>query len=307
MFEAFQFGPFLVWTRLLFLLLGTWLATEFFLRIAQTANLSLNHFRERSLWYIGAFFLSGRLLAILSEYKVYLKDPFRMLLFWDGGFSFLGGAIGIGIILAIATKGHRSTFLHWLDALVPAVTLGLVFAWLGSFFSGNSYGRPTDMPWGVIFDAPQVRYAVPLHPVQLYYALFFFCLTFVLLIIRKRAKRVGSETLIGIICASLATFFFEYYRGDFSIPVFATQLDFMLLAALFLSLIMLGFVENKLSTKGFFGYELTVLLLAGGFLLARPFLELDTYELRFSQLLAVLTLLGTVVYVVQQRRRYPHL
>jgi phosphatidylglycerol:prolipoprotein diacylglycerol transferase len=306
MFQAFELGPFIIWARLVFDLIGIWLAAEFLLRIAESANLSLQHFKQHSFWYVFAFLLTGRVLAVVAEYKVYLKEPLRMLILWDGGFSFLGGAIGIGIVLYVVTRGHRSIFLQWLDALVPAATLGLVFAWIGSFLAGDSYGKPTDMPWGVTYDAINVRYVIPVHPVQLYYAAFYFLLTFVLLVIRKRSKRVGAETLVGIISASLASFFLENFRGDFSIPIFATKVDFILLFALFLSLGIFAAVELKLSQKVFFVYECFLAVITGGYLLARPWLDLETYEFRMSQLLAVIALLGTVVYVVMERRKHPY-
>ncbi|MBI1812234.1 prolipoprotein diacylglyceryl transferase [Candidatus Peregrinibacteria bacterium] len=307
MFEAFQIGPLFIWTRLVFVLVGVWLFAEFFLRLAQSANLSLQHFQEHGLWYVIAFILGERLIAVVAEYQVYLKDPARIPILWDGGFSFLGGAIGIGIVLWFATREHRAIFLHWLDALVPATTLGLVFSWLGSFFSGQAYGRPTDAFWGITYDAMNVRYAVPIHPVQLYEAVFYFFLTFLLLIIRKKAKRVGSETLVGIVCASVATFLFESFRGDFSIPVFATQLDFFILMLLFLSLGLMFVVELKLTERGFLLYQAALGISVTGYLFLRPWLDLETFELRISQLLSLLALLVTIVYVVVERRRYPHL
>jgi cytochrome c-type biogenesis protein CcmH/NrfF len=54
-------------------------------------------------------------------------------------------------------------------------------------------------------------------------------------------------------------------------------------------------------------YELIMAAVFGGYILLRPWLEFASYELRLSQLLAVLALLATVVYVVVHRRRYPHL
>jgi len=57
MFQAFALGSFIFWTRLIFVLLGLWLSTEFFLRLAHSANLSLQHFREHGLWYVAAFLL----------------------------------------------------------------------------------------------------------------------------------------------------------------------------------------------------------------------------------------------------------
>jgi phosphatidylglycerol:prolipoprotein diacylglycerol transferase len=307
MFQAFALGPFIFWTRLAFVLVGLWLSTEFFLRLAATANLSLQHFREKALWYVAAFLLGGRIFAIINEYNAYLKDPLRAFVVWDGGFSVLGGAVGIGAVLYFATRGHHSTFLQWLDALVPATTFALVFDWLGAFFSGHAYGRPTDVLWSVTYDAMNVRYAVPIHPVQLYFAFFYFLLTFILLVVRKKAKRVGTETLVGIISASVGTFFLESYRGDFAIPVFATQIDFLLLLLLFLSLGAFAAFGNKLSRRFVWFYELFLFVIAGGYILLRPFLDLDTYELRFTQLLAILSLLIVVVYVVDHRRRYPYL
>lgn len=307
MFEAFEIGPFIIWTHLLFLLLAIWMASEFFFRLAQSAGLSIQTFRDNAIWHLLAFIIGGRVIAILAEYRVYLKDPLRVFVFWDGNFSFLGGAIGIGVLLYMLRSTSRTTLLQWMDVLLPATTFGLAFDWLGKFASGQSYGKPTDMPWGVLYDAINVRYAVPIHPVQLYYASFYFILTFVLLVVRKNSRRAGAETLVGIALAAFATIFFEIFRGDFGIPVFATKIDFALLTALFISLGAFATIELKLTQRTFLIYEGATTLVCAGYILLRPWIALATYELRFSQLLAVLALLGSVVYVTVHRRMYPHL
>lgn len=307
MFEAFQIGTLVIWTKYVFLLVGLWLSAEFFFRLAQSANLPLTSFQENGLWYIISFLLSGRLIGMIAQYKIYQQDPFRMLIVWDGGFNLLGGAIGIGLVLYFTNLTHRATFLQWLDALIPAVSLAMVFSWLGSFFAGDAYGAPADVFWSIAYDSPTVRYTVPIHPVQLYYAVFFFFLTFVLLVVRKKARRVGTETLFGIVLTALATLLFENFRGDFAIPVFATQLDFVLLAVLFASLGTFAAVELKLEQRTLMLYEGLLAVLCIGYLILRRYLDLDFFELRFSQLLAVISLLATVVYVIVHRRKYPHL
>ena len=307
MSEAISIGPFLIWTRAAFMLLGVWLSIEFFLRLSRSAHLSLQHFQDHAWQYVVAFLLGGRLFAIIADYRVYIKDLPRIVIVWDGGFSFLGGAMGIGAVLYFATRFHRSTFLQWLDVLLPATCFGLAFDWFGKFASGAAYGRPTDVFWSVTYDAINVRYVVPVHPVQLYYCLFFFVLTFVLLIIRKRATRAGAETLVGIFLAAVATFFLEYLRGDFGIPVFATQLDFLVLFLLFVSLGVFAALELKLSRLAVILYEVLLLVFVGGYLMLRSSLSVATFELRFNQFLAVLALLATIVYVVVHRRKYPHL
>ncbi len=309
MFEAFQFGPFLIWTHLLFLLIAVWASAEFFFRLAQSAGLSLQPFRDHPWWYLGGALLGGRLFAVIEQYRVYLRwdDPLRMFMIHDGNFSFLGLSAGIITVLALTRKTSRTTFLQWLDVLLPATTFGLAFDWLGKFAAGQAYGRPTDLWWGVTYDTFGVRFAVPIHPVQLYYALFFLVLTFFLLIVRKNARRAGAETLAGIVLASLATLFFESFRGDFGIPVFATTLDFAFLLLLFASLAVFALIEARIPQRWILGSEIAMTVLCAAYIFIRRWLPLDTFELRFSQLLAILALLGAVVYVVIHRRRHPHL
>jgi len=307
MFEAFSVGPVIIWTRVVFLLFGIWLATEFFLRLAASANLSLQHFREHGTKFLVAFLVFGRLFAVISQYRIYLRDPLRFFVFWDGGFSFMGAVVGIGVVIYWVTRLHRSTFLQWLDVLLPAAIFGSAFDWFGKFAAGQAYGKPTDIPWAVTYDAISVRYTVPIHPVQLYYAFVFLALTFLLLVIRKHSSRAGSETFVGIFLASMVTFFFEYFRGDFSIPVFATRMDFLILITLFLSLGLFSSIELRLSQKSLLLYEAGLILVFGGYMISRRWLPFATFELRFSQFLAVLSFLATVVYVVVHRRKYPNL
>ncbi len=309
MFEAFEIGPFIIWTHLLFLVVAIWLSTEFFFRLAQSAGLSLQYFKDKAGWYLLGAVIGGRLFAVIEQYRVYLKpeELLRFLKLHDGNFSFLGMATGIVVVLYITSRTSRTTFLQWLDVILPATCFGMCFDWLGKFAAGQAYGRPTDMFWGVTYDAMNVRFAVPIHPIQLYYAMFYLALTFLLLIVRKNARRAGAETLVGITIASVVTFFLESFRGDFGIPVFATRLDLILLLLLFVSLGIFAAIELNLPQKFVIAYEAATTFLCAAYLFTRPWLPFETFELRFSQLLSILALLGAIVYVVVHRRRHPYL
>src|SRR3989338_8631303 len=307
MFEAFEFGPFILWTHAVFLIIGSWLAIEFFLRLAERVNLPLHHFQEHACGYIAAFLCGGRLAAVLVDYHIYTQDFWRVFVVWDGGFSFLGSAVGVGVLLFLVTRQSSATFLQWLDVLSPAAMFGWGFDWLGRFAAGQSYGRPTDLPWGVTYDAMSVRYTVPVHPVQLYYAASFCSLTFLLLIVRKISRRAGAETLVGITFAAVITMLFETFRGDFGIPVFATKFDFLVLVLLFFSLSLVAVFQQWMSHRALLCYVGALILCSLGYALVRPWFQFATMELRFSQFLAVLVLLASIVYVVVHRRRYPYL
>jgi hypothetical protein len=144
--------------------------------------------------------------------------------------------------------------------------------------------------------------------VQLYYAFFYLFLTFTLLIVRKNAKRAGAETLFGILMASLAVLLFEFFRGDSDLrTVFATQLDLAMLLLLFVGLGVFAAFDIPLSQRMMFLYGTVVTAVCALSLFARYWLPFDMFELRFNQFLAILAILGTIVYVVVHRRRYPHL
>ena len=325
MFEAFQLGPFLFRTHILFLLIGVWLATELFLRTAMSENMRTTIFVRKAIWFFIAFLIGGRLLGMILFYRIYVQDPLRILVIWDGIFSVVGGCAGIAITIFVMTWDQRAVFLRWMDTLLPSIILLIAFDWIGKFFGSLSYGKPTDVLWGVAYNSIQVRYTVPVHPVQLYYAFWFFGLTVLLLILRKGGSnspkssyigipkfavqnvKPGLITLVGIILGCLAVIFFEFMRGDFAVMVFAKFSDFLFLVLLFASLGMLSFYERKISHK--YSMVNSALLGIGTvlYLVVRPMINIASVEWRFSQFLAVLVILSTIVYVVIHRWKYPRL
>src|SRR3989442_5354266 len=83
------------------------------------------------------------------------------------GLASMGGiAAGLGAAWAVARlTGLRLSAV--LDAVAPAALLGLGIGRIGCFLAGCCYGRPTALPWGVVFPdlGPPAR-----HPLQLYSA-----------------------------------------------------------------------------------------------------------------------------------------
>ena len=305
MFEAFQLGPLLFRSHILFLFLGVWLGAEVFFRLASRDGLHIVRLQKEGLWLVLSFLLGGRLVGMLLLYRMYGQDPLRIFVLWDGVFSMSGALAGLVIALYVITWKARGQFLRWLDALLPAASIMLGFEWLGRFLGSLSYGKPTDLPWGVTVESMSVRYTVPIHPVQLYYALFFFALAILLLFMKKK-RHIGIVTLLGVVGACVGVILLEFLRGDFAVTVFAKLSDFVFLALLFVSLGAIAVFERKISHR----YSLINSVLLGigtvAYLLLRPWITVISVEWRFSQFLAVLAMIATVVYVVVHRWKYPH-
>ena len=99
----------------------------------------------------------------------YLAHPLEALAIWQGGMSFHGGLLGVTAAILLFARKHRLNPLEVGDALAVATPPGLLLGRLANFVNGELWGRPTDLPWGVVFPDPRAG-GVPRHPSQLYEA-----------------------------------------------------------------------------------------------------------------------------------------
>ena len=155
--------------------------------------------------------LGGRLGYVLFYNPgFYLAHPLDAIAIWDGGMSFHGGLIGVlGAIPLYAKKTHRR-FFDVADFLAPLVPAGLFFGRLGNFINQELWGRPTDLPWGVLFStAPDF----PRHPSQLYEAGLEGLVLFVLVWwYASRPRPAGKISGLFLVGYGLARFFVEFFR-----------------------------------------------------------------------------------------------
>jgi phosphatidylglycerol---prolipoprotein diacylglyceryl transferase len=120
------------------------------------------------LWFLFGVILGGRLGYVLFYKPLdYLADPVAIFRTWEGGMSFHGGFLGVVVASYFFGRRHGQTLDKMLDLGAAAVPVGLGLARLANFINAELYGRPTDVPWGVVF--PGDTFAR--HPSQLYEAL----------------------------------------------------------------------------------------------------------------------------------------
>ena len=82
--------------------------------------------------------------------------------------AFHGGALGVIIAVSIYAWRQKLDLLRLGDLVAPCVPFGLFFGRVANFINGELWGRPTDLPWGIIF--PSSGDGLPRHPSQLYEA-----------------------------------------------------------------------------------------------------------------------------------------
>ena len=92
-----------------------------------------------------------------------------LLEIWKGGMSFHGGAVGVCVVFWLFARRTGHTFLQVADFVTPLAPIGLCAGRIGNFINGELWGKPTDLPWGVVFPDPRAG-GLPRHPSQLYEA-----------------------------------------------------------------------------------------------------------------------------------------
>jgi phosphatidylglycerol:prolipoprotein diacylglycerol transferase len=121
------------------------------------------------LWITLGVIVGGRLGHVFFYTPtLVLKDPIEIFKTWHGGMSFHGGLIGVIVAIIGFARVNRLDMLRIGDVIAPAVPIGLFFGRIANFINGELWGRPTDLPWGIIFPGAG---PLPRHPSQLYEAL----------------------------------------------------------------------------------------------------------------------------------------
>lgn len=155
--------------------------------------------------------IGGRLGYVLFyDLPSYLHNPLEIFKIWHGGMSFHGGLLGaLAAFWYFAHTRHRS-FLQVSDFVAPLVPEAIMWGRLGNFINGELWGKPTDLPWGVIF--PHAG-EIPRHPSQLYEALFEGLFLFIAIwIYSAKPRKPGQVSGFFAIGYAIARILVEFVR-----------------------------------------------------------------------------------------------
>lgn len=248
--EAFQIfgydiGPISLFSHGVFQAVGFLIAVLWFLKVAQKKHLHLefiaDHFFSLIVWSL----IGARLGYVYVFFSRYEQNPLSMLYLWDGGYLLWSGIVFfLGAFFYHCSK-QKEKIGQWLDVIIPAGVIAFVFESFGAFLGGDQYGKPTELPWGLVFENAEVPFTIPIHPVQLY---MLFALLVLLLIIQILHRRMMRESLVGLIALALfavLSFMIEYFRGDEMLLYFNHRFTQILQLLVFAFSITLIFVSKK--------------------------------------------------------------
>ncbi len=154
--------------------------------------------------------------VIFYGWDYYSQHPSEIIKVWHGGLASHGGAMGIFIAIWIYSKKVSKKSPVWvLDRLIVPVALAAFFIRMGNLMNSEIYGHATTLPWGFIFE--RNGETVAKHPTQIYEALSYLSLFFVLMYMYwKTNARNMKGLLLGVsfIGIFLARFLIEFVKEN---------------------------------------------------------------------------------------------
>lgn len=157
----------------------------------------------------------GKLFVIFENPSFYLSQPKKLLS--GNGFVFYGSLLTAIPIMLWYFKKIKVPVLGMLDVMALVTCLVHGFGRIGCFLAGCCYGLPTESFLGVTFTSPVCQAEplnTPLHPTQVYEAIFIFCLLIGLSFLKSKKKFEGQIFLLYLILYAAGRGVLELFRGD---------------------------------------------------------------------------------------------
>lgn len=162
--------------------------------------------------------LGGRIGYILFYQPEMIRSPLQMLRLWDGGMSFHGGVIGTTVALILLARKHGLNWLRIHDYVACCAPFGLFFGRLANFVNGELWGKPSNVPWAIVFErtVPTGLPEPARHPSQLYEAglegILLFCVLWFFFWRTDARYQPGKLVGIFVLGYGLCRFFVEFFR-----------------------------------------------------------------------------------------------
>ena len=209
-------------------------------KIFEKEKIPLEYLESLFVYMVISILLGARLGDVFFYSWDYYQDHFIEILLpireTSDGYSFTGfrglashGAV-VGALIGLyfyKRKLKQKSLLWLLDRITVPVALGAAFVRLGNFFNSEIVGKYTGTNFGVVF--LNNRETLPRHPAQLYEAICYLILFFLLRAAFKTTKKDKPGYLIGFFFTGMFTirFLIEFIKesqGGFEeiMPFFST-------------------------------------------------------------------------------------
>lgn len=218
--ELFEIGPFTVYSYGVLLAVSYLIGLRLSMWRAKTRGLNPARVLDLGIYIIIAALVGAKLLLLVVESDQFRSPRDLLNLARLGGVFYGGFLLAVAVAISYITR-HRMPLWTTADVAAPGIALGHITGRIGCLAAGCCYGKPTDVPWAVVFTNPLANanvgtpLGVPLHPTQLYEAGAALIILAVLLATERRGRPFAGRTFwLYMFLYAVSRFIIEIYRGD---------------------------------------------------------------------------------------------
>ena len=201
---------------------------------AQKRGIQRNHVMDLSLIIVLCAIGGARLMYVvthLTEFQGHWLDavsPFQSSgEIGIAGLTMLGGVVLALVAVFVYCQIKKISVLKLCDVIAPAFALGIFLTRIGCFLNGCCFGKPCDLPWGVVFPlvspAGSTLQGLHLHPTQLYSSLYGLIILVVILTLDRKPHFDGFLLSVFFMLYGFFRFavdFVRYYEPSVQFTVF---------------------------------------------------------------------------------------
>lgn len=206
-------------------ILGLFIAVFVATRLANIAGVPASDIVFASFYCAIGILIGAKLMyfitmlpKFITNFDVFLENPFGVIMYVFSGFVFYGGLIGGALGVVLYCKQFKMPLKPFMQVAAPAIPLMHGIARIGCLCAGCCYGMEYDGPFAITYPEnsfTQGMAGVPRFPTQLIETIVNIILFVVLYIMVKRGKSKDGQAIgVYIIVYCLMRFCLEFVRGD---------------------------------------------------------------------------------------------
>lgn len=214
--ELLSIGPFSLRYYSLMFIIGFLLMGEYVKRLFVKYGRDGELVSSLTTHIIVGMLIGSRLVhCLFYEPQYYLSHPLDIIKIWEGGLASHGGYLGVIIAVWIFMKKHPQLKFFWILDLIagPCLFVGGLIR-IGNLFNSEIVGRPSNVPWAVIFQRVD---PFPRHPAQVYEAIGYFTIAGILFWMEKKKFtqwKKGSILAAAMVLSFAFRFFVEFVKDE---------------------------------------------------------------------------------------------
>ena len=169
-------------------------------------------------WAVLGGIIGARLFHVFDHFaSTYVNDPVLIITKFYAGLSILGAILGGTLAGYIYAKITRVQLGHLADVIAPGLLLAQAVGRIGCTINGDVYGKPTTLPWALIYTHPNAGSTTILnearHPSPVYEMIWVLIVFAIIWKLRGKLKPDGSLFLLQLCLYSIGRFGIEFTRG----------------------------------------------------------------------------------------------